>query len=333
MVKVVLTGDRPTGRLHLGHYCGSLKQRLILQKNNQYRQFVMIADVQALTDNFAQPQKVAADSYEVAMDYLALGLKPELTTIFIQSQILELYELTIYFLNLVNLGRLERNPTVKAEIGQKRFEDGVPVGFFCYPISQAADILAFKADCVPVGHDQLPMIEQANEIARRFNRLYNSNCFKNAQPLLSSASRLVGLDGKAKMSKSLNNAIYLCDEPETIKSKVFSMYTDANHLKVSDPGQVEGNTVFTYLDVFHDNKEELTLLKAHYQRGGLGDTTIKKILNDDLQNLIAPIRDERRKLTKHQIQEILELGTENARQVVQATLAEVRSVMSLNYFT
>lgn len=328
--KTILTGDRPSGRLHLGHYVGSLQNRIKLQ--NQFNQYVMIADVQALTDNFEHPEKITESVYEVAKDYLAAGIDPEISTIFIQSQVPEICELTIYFLNLVTLGRLERNPTVKSEIQQKGFESSIPAGFFCYPVSQAADISIFKAELVPVGDDQVPMIEQTNEIVRRFNRIYSTDCLKECQAYLSHAGRLVGIDGKAKASKSLGNAIYLADSPQELKQKVFQMFTDPDHLKVSDPGKVEGNAVFAYLDAFHTDKAQVAELKAHYQRGGLGDVTIKNILNETLQNLLKPMRERREALQHNDIKELLHQGTIRARKIAQETIAQVREAIGLNYF-
>lgn len=330
MKKTILTGDRPSGRLHLGHYIGSLQNRLKLQ--NQFDQYVMIADVQALTDNFEHPEKITENVYEVAKDYLAIGLDPEITTIFIQSQVPEIAELTMYFLNLVTIARLERNPTVKSEIQQKGYESAIPAGFFCYPVSQAADIAIFQAELVPVGEDQLPMIELTNEIVRRFNRIYHTSCLKECQAYLSHASRLVGLDGKSKASKSLNNTIFLADSPQEIKQKVFQMFTDPDHLKVSDPGKVEGNAVFAYLDAFHPDKEAVAELKAHYQRGGLGDVTIKNLLNETLQNLLGPIRERRETLNNSDIQEMLYQGTKKAQKRAQSTLNEARNAIGLNYF-
>jgi tryptophanyl-tRNA synthetase len=330
MKKTILTGDRPSGRLHLGHYIGSLQSRLKLEA--QFDQFVMVADVQALTDNFENPEKITENVYEVAKDYIAVGLDPEKTTFLIQSQVPEITELTIYFLNLVTLGRLERNPTVKTEIQQKGFESSIPAGFFCYPVSQAADIAIFQAELVPVGDDQLPMIEQTNEIVRRFNRIYTTECLKECQAYLSHASRLIGIDGKAKASKSLNNTIFLGDTPQEIKQKVFSMFTDPNHLKVSDPGQVEGNVVFAYLDAFHPDKAEVAELKAHYQRGGLGDVTIKNLLNQTLQDLLTPIRERREALNHDDIKEMLFQGTNKARKKAQNTMEQVRFAMGLDYF-
>lgn len=330
MKKIILTGDRPSGRLHLGHYIGSLSSRLKLE--NQFEQYVMVADVQALTDNFENPQKITDNVYEVAKDYCAVGLDPEKTTIFIQSQVPEITELTIYFLNLVTLGRLERNPTVKSEIQQKGFESSIPAGFFCYPVSQAADISIFQAELVPVGDDQLPMIEQTNEIVRRFNRIYNTDCLKECQAYLSPSPRLLGIDGKAKASKSLGNTIFLADSSAEIKQKVFSMFTDPDHIKVSDPGKVEGNVVFHYLDAFHANKAEIAELKAHYQRGGLGDVTIKNLLNQSLQEFLAPIREKRETLHHKDIQEMLMIGTKKARERAQTTMEHVRHAMGLDYF-
>jgi tryptophanyl-tRNA synthetase len=329
MKKVILTGDRPTGGLHLGHYVGSLKNRVLLQ--HDYDQYVMIADVQALTDNFEHPEKITQNVYEVAKDYLSVGLNPAQSTLFIQSQIPEITELTIYYLNLVTLGRLERNPTVKSEIQQKGFSDSIPAGFLCYPVNQAADITIFQAELVPVGDDQIPMIEQTNEIVRRFNRIYNTECLKECKAYLSHSPRLVGIDGKAKASKSLGNAIFLSDEPETIKQKVFQMFTDPNHIRVSDPGRVEGNVVFSYLDAFFEDKEELASLKEHYSRGGLGDTTIKNILNQTLQTLLEPIRTKRLSLTKNDVAHVLHEGTQKARQRAQETMEQVRDLMGLRY--
>lgn len=327
--KIILTGDRPTGKLHLGHYGGSLQNRVLLQ--NDYKQYIMIADVQALTDNFDNPRKVIDNVLEVMADYISVGIDSTLSTIFIQSLVPELTELTIYYMNLVTLGRLQRNPTVKTEIQQKGFNDSLPIGFLCYPISQAADITGFSADIVPVGEDQLPMIEQTNEIVRKFNSLYNTHCLKEVQPLLSNVKRLVGIDGKAKASKSLNNTIFLSDSAEEIRRKVFAMYTDSNHLKISDPGNVEGNVVFEYLTAFHENQEELEDLKSHYKRGGLGDTTIKTILNDTLQSLLKPIREKRETLKKNELMEQLLHSTTLARQVVQTKLHEVKDAMSIKY--
>lgn len=330
MKKRILTGDRPSGNLHLGHYIGSLQNRVKLQ--HDYDQFVMIADVQALTDNFENPKNIREHVFEVAKDYLSVGIDPEKTTILIQSQIPEIAELTIYYLNLVTLGRLERNPTVKSEIQQKGYDDSIPAGFFCYPVSQAADITIFQAEIVPVGDDQIPMLEQTNEIVRRFNRIYNTNYLKECKPILSNTSRLMGIDGKSKASKSLRNAIFLSDPPEEIKQKIFQMYTDPNHIKISDPGKIEGNVVFTYLDSFHPNKEEVLELKANYMRGGLGDTTIKNILNNTIQNLLTPIREKRLTISNNEIQEILYQGTIKAQQLAKNTIEFVRAAIGLKYF-
>jgi tryptophanyl-tRNA synthetase len=330
MKKKILTGDRPSGKLHLGHYVGSLQNRIKLQ--SEYDQYVMIADVQALTDNFENSQKITENVFEVTKDYLSVGIDPTQTTIFIQSQIPEIGELTVYYLNLVTIGRLERNPTVKSEIQQKGYYDSIPAGFFCYPVSQAADITIFQAELVPVGEDQIPMIEQTNEISRRFNRIYNTNCLKECKAVLSNASRLVGIDGKAKASKSLGNAIFLSDSQEEIKQKIFQMFTDPNHLKVSDPGQVKGNVVFTYLDIFYPDKEEVKSLKAHYERGGLGDMTIKNILNNSIQDFLKPIRDKRESINQKDIKEILYNGTVKAHQIAKLTMEYVRDAIGVKYF-
>ncbi|KTD63915.1 tryptophan--tRNA ligase [Legionella spiritensis] len=330
MKKKILTGDRPTGKLHLGHYVGSLANRVALQ--DDYEQYVMIADVQALTDNFENPSRIIDNLYEVALDYLAIGIDPQKSTIFIQSQITELAELTMYYMNLVTLGRLERNPTVKNEIQQKGFDSSIPAGFFCYPVSQAADITAFKAEAVPVGDDQVPMIEQTNEIVRKFNRIYNTDCLKEASAILSKTSRLVGIDGQAKASKSLGNAIFLSDSPEEIKRKVFLMFTDPCHLKVTDPGKVEGNVVFAYLDAFHPDQEEVASLKDHYRKGGLGDATTKKLLNNTLQTMLEPVRDRRNSFRRDEVMDILVTGTMAARKTAAKTLEEVREAIGLSYF-
>lgn len=328
--KRVLTGDRPTGPMHLGHYVGSLQNRVELQ--NSYQQYVMIADVQALTDNFENPQKITENVVEVAKDYLSVGIDPNLTTIFIQSQIPEIAELTVYYLNLVTLGRLERNPTVKSEIQQKGYDDSIPAGFFCYPVSQAADITILQAELVPVGDDQIPMIEQTNEIVRRFNRIYGTDCLKECKAILSNTPRLIGIDGKAKASKSLGNAIFLSDPQEEIKRKIFQMYTDPNHIKVSDPGSTEGNIVFTYLDVFHHDKEEVKSLKAHYERGGLGDVTIKNILNNSIQEILMPIRMKREVIKTKDIQEMLYQGTKNTQKLAKITMEQVKDAIGVKYF-
>ncbi|PPE03675.1 tryptophan--tRNA ligase [Holospora curviuscula] len=328
----LLTGDRPTGKLHLGHYVGSLLNRVALQKI--YDTYIIIADVQALTDHFDHPLHIVANVIEVAKDYLSVGIDPHFSTIFIQSQIPEIHELATYYLNLVSLARLERNPTLKAEIQDKGYDRSLPMGFLCYPIHQAADITIFQASCVPVGEDQIPMIEQANEIVRRFNRTYNTQCLKICQAHLSSTSRLVGIDGVAKASKSLGNAIFLSDTPDIIKEKVFQMYTDPLHVRVTDPGRVEGNVVFSYLDAFcqDSQKEELEAWKAHYRKGGLGDTFLKTALNDILQERFAPIREKRNALRDGEVWEIIKEGTKRARHVAQCTMEEVRKAMGLRYF-
>jgi tryptophanyl-tRNA synthetase len=331
---IVLTGDRPTGPLHLGHYVGSLANRLQLQETTE--QYIMIADVQALTDNFDRPEKVREQVTEVALDYLAVGIDPKKSTIFIQSMIKELFELTVYYLNLVTLSRLKRNPTVKTEIKQKGYGENVPAGFLMYPISQAADITFVKASLVPVGEDQLPMIEQTNEIVRTFNRLYKCDVLVECEALIPKiAGRLPGIDGKAKMSKSLGNAIFLSDSPEVLKEKVMKMYTDPAHIRVSDPGKVEGNVVFTYLDIFDADKQKVQELKDHYQRGGLGDVVVKKYLCEVLDSFLRPIRERRMDLAQHkdEVMKIVLQGTEKARAVAAQTLKEVREVMYLDYTT
>ena len=346
MKKIILTGDRPTGNLHLGHYVGSLKRRLELQEKNDYDEYyIMIADSQALTDNFGNVQKVRDNVLNVALDYLSVGLDPNKVTFFVQSEVSELTEFTFYYMNLVTLARLERNPTVKEELKQKDFAKSIPMGFLTYPVSQAADITAFDANIVPVGDDQLPMIEQTREIVRSFNKLYGDTFVEPTAVLPESEKcyRLVGTDGGAKMSKSLGNCIYLSDEPEVIKQKVFSMFTDPNHIKVEDPGNVEGNTVFTYLDVFakpeHFEKylpeyKNLDELKAHYTRGGLGDMKIKKFLNAILQELLAPFREKRKELAKNPqaIFEMLRVGTEKAKAVAHKKLSQMKTNMGINYF-
>jgi tryptophanyl-tRNA synthetase len=328
---IVLTGDRPTGPLHLGHYVGSLRNRLRLQED--YRQFVLIADLQALTDNADNPGNVTGHVLEVAMDYLAVGIDPMKTTICIQSQMPELAELSMYLLNLVTVARLERNPTVKEEIRQRRFQRNIPAGFLTYPVSQAADITAFKARYVPVGEDQLPMIEQTNELVRSFNRAYG-DVLVEAEAILSRVGRLPGVDGKTKMSKSLGNAISLSADPDEIHRAVERMYTDPGHVRVSDPGKVEGNVVFTYLDAFEQNTSLVDELKAHYRRGGLGDRAVKELLEARLQEMLAPIRARRQQLAHdpRQLLNILREGTEVARQVAANTLAEVRRALGLDYF-
>lgn len=346
MKKIILTGDRPTGRLHLGHYVGSLKNRVALQNSTEFDKiYIMIADAQALTDNFDNPSKVRDNVMEVALDYLAVGIDPEKTTILIQSEVSELTELTFYYMNLVTLSRLQRNPTVKNEIGLRGFEKSIPVGFLNYPISQAADITAFDATCVPVGVDQLPMIEQTREIVHSFNNVYgNTLVMPEAKiPENELEQRLPGTDGKAKMSKSLENCIYLADDAETIRKKVMSMYTDPNHIKIDDPGQVEGNVVFTYLDVFAKDEDfvkylpeykNLDELKDHYRRGGLGDMVIKKFLNNILQELLKPIRERREELSQNieYVYRVLEKGTNDARKHAKETLRRVKQAMKIDYF-
>lgn len=330
--KRILTGDRPTGHLHLGHYAGSLRERVALQLCNE--QYILIADMQALTDNFGNPQKVRDNIIQVALDYLAVGIDPTLSTIFVQSAVPELAELTVIFLNLVTVGHLQRNPTVKAEIRQRAFADGIPAGFLCYPVSQAADILAFKSDIVPVGEDQLPMIEQTNDIARTFNRLYGAVFGEKTEALLSSVTRLPGTDGKGKMSKSAGNSISLSDSSEVVCKKVRSMYTDSNHLKVQDPGTVEGNPVFIFLDAFDPDKQGLEELKAHYRRGGLGDSVVKARLAEVLLAELSPIRARREELAQNldYVRQVLREGSLRARQVAAATLAEVKEAMGIKYF-
>ena len=330
MQKIILTGDRPTGRLHLGHYIGSLRSRVELQE--KYRQFIMIADMQALTDYFERPKHVANSVEEVVKDYIGVGINPEKSTIFIQSQIKELAELTMLFLNLVTTSRLERNPTIKSEILLRGFDSSIPAGFLCYPVSQAADITLFKAELVPAGDDQAPMIEQTNELVRKFNRIYNTDCLKETEILLSSTPRLVGIDGKAKASKSLNNAIFLSDSAEEIKEKVFSMYTDPNHININDPGNVEGNVVFAYLDAFHEDKNEVESLKQQYKKGGLGDVKLKSILNDTLQKIITPIRERRSAVSTDAVREIVHQGTKKAQKIAEETMKEVKEAVGINYF-
>ncbi len=346
MEKIILTGDRPTGKLHIGHYVGSLKRRVELQNSGKYDKiFIMIADAQALTDNADNPEKVRQNIIEVALDYMSCGLDPKKSTLFIQSQIPELCELTTFYMNLVTVSRLQRNPTVKSEIQMRNFEASIPVGFFNYPISQASDITAFKATTVPVGEDQLPMLEQTKEIVRKFNSTYGETLVEPEilLPDNQACLRLPGTDGKAKMSKSLNNCIYLSDSEEEVRKKVMSMYTDPDHIKVSDPGKVEGNTVFTYLDAFCKEEhferylneyKNLDELKAHYMRGGLGDVKVKKFLNAVLQEELAPIRARRKELEGQipEIYEILKQGCKEAREVAAATLHEVKEAMKINYF-
>ncbi len=328
---IILTGDRPTGQLHLGHYVGSLENRVKLQDSHQ--QFVMIADMQALTDNADNPEKVRNNVIEVALDYLAVGLDPQKTTMFIQSAVPELAELTMFYLNLVTVARLQRNPTVKSEMQQKGFGADVPAGFLMYPVSQAADITAFKAQFVPVGEDQLPVIEQTNEIVRKFNSIYGE-VLVEAKGVLSTHTRLAGLDGKAKMSKSLGNCIYLADDADTLKKKVFSMFTDPEHIKVEDPGKIEGNMVFAYLDVFGEDKAAIAEMKAHYQRGGLGDMKVKRYLLEVLEAKFGPIRDRRNQFAedKTAVMDIIRQGSIKAKEVAAQTLAEVRKAIGVQYF-
>lgn len=346
MSKIILTGDRPTGRLHVGHYVGSLRQRVQLQNSGAYdRVYIMIADAQALTDNAEHPEKVRKNIIEVALDYLACGLDPAKSTLFIQSMVPQLTELTFYYMNLVTVSRLQRNPTVKNEIKMRNFEASIPTGFFCYPISQAADITAFRATVVPVGEDQLPMLEQCKEIVHKFNSVYGETLVDPdiMLPQNDACLRLPGIDGKAKMSKSLGNCIYLSDEPEDIKKKVMSMYTDPDHVRVEDPGKIEGNTVFTYLDAFSTEEHftkflpdyaNLDELKAHYQRGGLGDVKVKKFLNNVLQDVLEPIRERRHYWEQRipEVYEILRAGSKEAEVAAAATLHDVREAMRINYF-
>ena len=346
MSKIILTGDRPTGKLHVGHYVGSLRRRVELQNSGEFDKiFIMIADAQALTDNADNPQKIRDNIIEVALDYMACGLDPAKSTLFIQSQIPELCELSFYYMNLVTVSRLQRNPTVKSEIQMRNFETTIPVGFFTYPISQAADITAFKATTVPAGEDQMPMVEQTREIVHKFNTVYGETLVEPTilLPENQACMRLPGIDGKAKMSKSLGNCIYLSEESEDIRKKVMSMFTDPDHLRIEDPGKLEGNTVFTYLDAFCKTEQferylpeyaNLDELKAHYQRGGLGDVKVKKFLNNVLQEELEPIRNRRKELQKDipYVYEVLKKGSEAAREVAAKTLDEVRASMKINYF-
>lgn len=336
MSNVILTGDRPTGKLHLGHYVGSLENRVKLQADPNNELFIMIADQQALTDNWENPKKVQESVLQVGLDYLAVGLDPSQSTLFIQSQIPQLPELTVYYLNLVTVARLERNPTVKSEIQEKSFEKSLPAGFLVYPVSQAADITAFNATHVPVGDDQKPMLEQAREIVRDFNRIYQTDALVEPEVMLppTGRGRLVGIDGKGKMSKSLNNGIYLSDSADEIEKKVMKMYTDPDHIRVEDPGKVEGNVVFTYLDIFDDDKEKVAELKAHYQRGGLGDVKIKRYLNEVLQAKLAPIRERREEYAADPgyVMEMLKEGSEKAERVAAKTLAAAKKAMGIDYF-
>ncbi|HGI3871301.1 TPA: tryptophan--tRNA ligase [Streptococcus agalactiae] len=336
---IILTGDRPTGKLHIGHYVGSLKNRVLLQNEGSYTLFVFLADQQALTDHAKDPQTIVESIGNVALDYLAVGLDPNKSTLFIQSQIPELAELSMYYMNLVSLARLERNPTVKTEIAQKGFGESIPAGFLVYPVAQAADITAFKANIVPVGTDQKPMIEQTREIVRSFNHAYNCQVLVEPEgiyPENDAAGRLPGLDGNAKMSKSLNNGIFLADDMDTVKKKVMSMYTDPNHIKVEEPGQIEGNMVFHYLDVFgrDEDQKEITAMKEHYQKGGLGDVKTKRYLLDILERELSPIRERRLEYAKDmgQVYQMLQKGSEKAQAVAASTLDEVKSAMGLNYF-
>ena len=347
MKKIILTGDRPTGKLHVGHYVGSLKRRVELQNSGKFDEiYIMIADAQALTDNFDNPEKVRQNIIEVALDYLSVGLDPAKSTLFIQSMVPQLTELSFYYMNLVTVARVQRNPTVKSEIQLRGFGGSIPVGFFCYPISQAADITAFKATLVPVGEDQLPMLEQTKEIVRSFNRIYNAEALVEPEIMLPDndiCRRLPGTDGKAKMSKSLGNCIYLSDDEKTVQQKIMNMYTDPTHIKVSDPGHLEGNTVFTYLDAFSKTEDfakylpeykNLDELKEHYTRGGLGDVKIKKFLNSIMQAELEPIRARRREYQKDiaAVYDILKAGSDKARAVAEATLQDVKNAMQINYF-
>ena len=346
MKQVILTGDRPTGRLHVGHYGGSLSERVRLQNSGEFDEiYIMIADAQALTDNAEHPEKVRQNIMEVALDYLACGLDPEKCTFFIQSMVPELTELTFYYMNLVTVSRVQRNPTVKSEIQMRGFEASIPVGFFCYPISQAADITAFRATCVPVGEDQMPMIEQCREIVHSFNRVYGETLTdpKIMLPSNSACLRLPGTDGKAKMSKSLGNCIYLADDEKTVRTKVMSMFTDPDHIRIEDPGKLEGNTVFTYLDAFCTDEhfaeflpeyKNLDELKAHYTRGGLGDVKVKKFLVNVMQSILGPMRERRAywEARLPEVYEMLKKGSEIAERKAAETLADVRAAMKINYF-
>ena len=346
MKQIILTGDRPTGRLHVGHYVGSLSERVRLQNSGEFDEiYIMIADAQALTDNAEHPEKVRQNIMEVALDYLACGLDPEKVNIFIQSMVPELTELTFYYMNLVTVSRVQRNPTVKSEIQMRGFESSIPVGFFCYPISQAADITAFRATCVPVGEDQMPMIEQCREIVHSFNRIYGETLTdpKIMLPSNTACLRLPGTDGKAKMSKSLGNCIYLADPEEVVREKIMSRFTDPDHIRIEDPGKLEGNTVFTYLDAFCTDEHfaeflpeysNLDELKAHYTRGGLGDVKVKKFLNNVMQSILGPMRERRAywEARKPEVYEILKKGSEAAERKAAETLADVRAAMKINYF-
>ena len=347
MKQIILTGDRPTGNLHVGHYVGSLAERVKLQNSGKYDEiYIMIADAQALTDNAEHPERVRQNIMKVALDYLAVGIDPEKATIFIQSMVPQLTELTFYYMNLVTVSRVQRNPTVKAEIQMRNFEASIPVGFFCYPISQAADITAFNATAVPVGEDQEPMLEQCREIVHKFNTVYGETLTmpQIVLPSNNACMRLPGTDGKAKMSKSLGNCIYLADPEEVVREKIMSMYTDPNHIRVQDPGKLEGNTVFTYLDAFCQPEhfaeflpdyQSLDELKAHYQRGGLGDVKVKKFLNNVMQSLLSPMRERRAQWEGRlpEVYEILKKGSEIAAETAQGTLDRVRHAMKIDYFT
>lgn len=347
MKQIILTGDRPTGNLHVGHYVGSLAERVKLQNSGKYDEiYIMIADAQALTDNAEHPERVRQNIMKVALDYLAVGIDPEKANIFIQSMVPQLTELTFYYMNLVTVSRVQRNPTVKAEIQMRNFEASIPVGFFCYPISQAADITAFNATAVPVGEDQEPMLEQCREIVHKFNTVYGETLTmpQIVLPSNNACMRLPGTDGKAKMSKSLGNCIYLADPEEVVREKIMSMYTDPDHIRVQDPGKLEGNTVFTYLDAFCQPKhfaeflpdyQSLDELKAHYQRGGLGDVKVKKFLNNVMQSLLSPMRERRAQWESRlpEVYEILKKGSEIAAETAQGTLDRVRHAMKIDYFT
>ncbi|WP_155286849.1 tryptophan--tRNA ligase [Lacticaseibacillus zhaodongensis] len=334
--KIILTGDRPTGRLHIGHYIGSLKNRVELQNSGDYDSYIMIADMQALTDNARDPEKIRHSLLQVALDYLAVGLDPEKSTIFVQSQIPALSELTMYYLDLVTVARLNRNPTVKSEIAQKSFGESVPAGFLVYPVSQASDITAFKANTVPVGDDQEPMLEQTREIVRTFNRVYNSDVLVEPEGYFppKGSGRLPGIDGNAKMSKSLNNGIYLADDADTVQKKIMSMYTDPDHIHVEDPGKVEGNVVFTYLDMFGTDKAKIQELKDQYRAGGLGDVKLKRYLVDVMEALLEPIRTRREQYAQDMgaVSDMLKAGSAKANKVAAQTLAEVRAAIGVNYF-
>ncbi len=332
----ILTGDRPTGKLHIGHYLGSLKNRVKLQNEGKYNMFIMIADMQAFTDNARNPEKVRNSLIQVALDYLSVGIDPAKTNILVQSQISALNELTMYYLDIVNVSRLERNPTVKSEIQQKGFGQSIPAGFLTYPVSQAADITAFKADTVPVGDDQEPMLEQTREIVRSFNSIYNTDTLVEPEGVFppKGQGRLPGTDGNAKMSKSIGNCIYLSDPADVVTKKIMSMYTDPDHVHVEDPGKIEGNTVFTYLDAFADDKAKVAELKEQYQAGGLGDVKVKRYLNDVLQGVLEPIRARRAEYEKDipGVYQILKDGSDRANEVANQTLAEVRAAIGVNYF-